>query len=651
VSGCPSAAGTLAEELDVKTLCLVLLLLVVSPAVARAADATIRSQDLPVGVVRTTAAAVAPTRFDLVAFHWQGPGRVLFRTRSQVGRWSAWRRADPEAEDLPDPGSAESQGRSGWHLGNPYWVGPSDRVAYRLVGDVRRLRAWYVWSPVGHAALRRVSMAGSPQIVPRSEWRANEAIRRAPPRYAKSVSLAIVHHTAGTNAYGPDASAAIVRGIELYHVRGNHWNDIGYNFLVDRFGQVFEGRAGGIDRNVIGAQAQGFNAGSVGVALIGNYLTASVPVASERALAALLAWRLDVAHVDPLGTVTWTSGGNPKFKRGTQVKLRAISGHRDTGFTSCPGTRLYAKLPDLAHQVASTGLPKLYAPTVKGSLGGPITFGARLSQAGSWTVTVRDVHGVVVARATGRGATIAWTWNSAGQRDGSYTWTMEAGPATRPAQGTFGRSSAPPPSPAPAPLLSGLHADPPVISPDGDGVADSLRITYTLAARATVTATVSDAATGAVVAALFSAQLQGARTQSFPYAAQGLADGAYVLTISAAAEDGRTGRAQASFSIDRTLSSLTLSTGTITPNGDGADESVEIGFVLSASADVTVQVEQGGVVIASVFSEPLGPGSQQVTWDGTSGGAPVPAGVYVVAVIVRGPFGETRHEAAVTVLS
>jgi hypothetical protein len=634
----------------VKTLRLVLLLLIASPAAARAADATIVSQDLPIGVTRTSAAAVAPTRFDLVAFHWQGSGRVLFRTRSQVGRWSGWRRADPEGEDLPDPGSAESRGRPGWQLGNPYWVGPSDRIAYRLVGDVRRLRAWYVSSPVGHSSLRKVSMAGSPRIVPRSEWRANEAIKRAPPRYAKGVYFAIVHHTAGTNAYGPAASAAIVLGIELYHVRGNRWNDIGYNFLVDRYGQVFEGRAGGIDRNVIGAQAEGFNTGSVGIAVIGNYQTGTVSAATGRSLVALLAWRLDVAHVDPLGTVTWTSGGNPKFRRGTPVKLRAISGHRDTGFTSCPGTRLYSRLPSLAQQVAAIGLPKLYAPTVKGSLGGPIVFGARLSQAASWTVTVRDPGGAVVARGTGRGATISWTWNSAGRRGGNYTWTIEAGPATRPAQGTLGRATAPPPPPGPSALLSALQIAPVVISPDGDGVADSLTITYRLAARASVTATVSDAVTGAIVATLFSAQLQGARAQSFSYAAPGLADGLYTLTISAAGEDGRAGQAQASFAIDRTLSGLTLSTGTITPNGDGADDSVAIGFTLSTSADLTVQVEQGGVVVSSVFSGPLGPGAQQVVWDGTTGGVPVPAGSYVVGVIVRGPFGETRHEAAIAVV-
>ncbi len=626
-----------------RSLRLALLLFLAAPAAARAGDATIVSQELPVGVVRMPAAAVAPIRFDLVGLHWQGSGRVVFQTRSQVGRWSAWRRADPEAEDLPDRSSSEGRRRPGWHLGNPYWVGASDRIAYRLVGDVRRLRAWFVWSPVGHAVARRVSMAGSPQIVPRQEWGANETIKRAPPRYAKGVYFAIVHHTAGTNAYGPGASAAIVRGIELYHVRGNHWNDIGYNFLVDRYGQIFEGRAGGIDRNVIGAQAQGFNTGSVGVAVIGNYQSATVSPATEHALAALLAWRLDVAHVDPLATVTWRSGGNPKYPRGTPVQLRAISGHRDTGFTSCPGTRLYAKLPDLAHQVASIGLPKLYAPTVKGSLGGPIQFSARLSQVGYWTITVRDPAGAVAGRATGHGVNVAWTWDSTGRRGGGYTWTIEAGATTRPAQGTLGRSTTPPVSP-PASLLSGLHVDPPVVSPDGDGIADAVTITYVLSARAAVTATVTDAA-GVVVATLFSNQLQGARTQSFPYAAAGLADGLYTLTISAAGEDGRSGLAQAPFSIDRTLSALTLSTATLTPNGDGADDTLAIGFTLAAAADVTVQVEQGGLAVAAVFAGPLAAGAQQLAWDGDS----VPSGSYVVAVIVHGPFGQTRHQAALTI--
>jgi flagellar hook assembly protein FlgD len=630
-----------------RTLRLAVFLLLAAPAVARAGDATIVHQDLPIEAGRTLAGAGVPIRFDLVGFHWQGGGRVLFRTRSEAGRWSAWRPVAPEAEDRPDIGSRETRVRRRWRLGSPYWVGPSTRIAYRLLGDVRRLRAWYVWSPVEPAPVRTVAMAGSPRIVSRAAWGADDDILRAAPRYAKTVAFAVVHHTAGTNAYGPAASAAIVRGIELYHVRGNGWNDIGYNFLVDRYGHVFEGRAGGIDRNVIGAHAQGFNTGSVGVAVIGNYASSSITPAARRALAGLLAWRLDVAHVDPLGFVTWASGGNPQYPRGTPVLLRAISGHRDTGFTSCPGTRLYATLPDLAHRVAAIGLPKLYSPLARGSLGGPIRFTARLSGARSWTVTVRGAAGRVVAAGTGTGSAVSWTWDSARVAPGRYTWTIEAGPGTRPAQGTIGATAPTAPAAPTLPLLSGLTLDPAVLSPDGDGIADAAAVSYTLGTKSSVTATVTDA-NGTVVATLFAGQLQSARRQSFPYAGEGLPDGAYVLTIAAQAPDARATSLTAPFSIDRTLTGLTLSTSVLTPNGDGSGDTVGIGFTLANPAQVTVQIEQAGIVLATVYSGQLPPGPAQVTWDGSTPGGPAPDGAYEAAVIVEGPFGQTRHAAALT---
>src|SRR5205807_2980686 len=137
----------------------------------------------------------------------------------------------------------------------------------------------------------------------RLSWGADESIRRAGPRYADAVHFAIVHHTAGSNNYTRAQSAAIVRGIQVYHVRGNGWDDIGYNFLVDKYGQVFEGRYGGIDKAVVGAHALGFNYGSVGVAMIGNYNGAGLTAAARASLVKLLAWRLDVAHVDPASRV------------------------------------------------------------------------------------------------------------------------------------------------------------------------------------------------------------------------------------------------------------------------------------------------------------------------------------------------------------
>ena len=619
-----------------------------APAGAWAAGgATIVARDLPVGRARTTAGAAAPAVFDLVGFHWQGAGRVLFRTRSLTGRWGSWRPVAPEAEDLPDPGSPEARLRRGWRLGSPYWVGPSDRVAYQVVGDVRRLRAWYVRSPVGPVPARTVAMAGSPAIFSRPAWGADEEITRGAPRYATSVSFAVVHHTAGSNAYTRAQSAAIVRGIELYHVRGNGWNDIGYNFLVDKYGQVFEGRAGGVDRNVIGAHAQGFNTGSTGVAVIGNYSAARISPAATRALVALLAWRLDVAHVDPLGTLAWRSGGNPRYPLGTLVSLRAISGHRDTGFTSCPGNALYAKLGEVSRAVAATGLPKLYAPVVAGGLGGPVRFTARLSAAAPWTVSVRNGSGTVVARGSGAGTAVSWTWNATAAAAGPYAWTIEAGVRTRPASGTIGKAAPPAPSPS-SPILTGLAVTPPVLSPDGDGLADTLAISYTLLTRASVTATVMDGS-GTVVATLFSNQAQAARKQSFSYGAEGLLDGRYTLSVVAAGQDGRNGRLAATFAVDRTVSALALTTAALSPDGNGLDDSIGVSFTLTVTATVTLQIEQAGSIVVSVFSGSLPVGPSQLVWDGTGPTGPVPAGAYEAVVIADGLFGQTRHAASFTI--
>ncbi|MER3410949.1 MAG: hypothetical protein C4305_00470, partial [Thermoleophilia bacterium] len=375
------------EIVGMRLLVIGLALLGLSPGAALAMADSIVARDLPLAGERTVA-ATRQERFDMVGLHWQGPGQVLFRARGLAGRWSPWKGAAPEAEDLPDKESGEPIGPPGWRVGNPWWTGPSDRLEVRTVGEVRRVRAWLVQVGYVRVPLRRVSMAGSPPIVPRLAWTGGERLSRGSPRYAPSLRLAIVHHTAGSNRYSPEMSAAIVRGIALYHIKANGWKDIGYNFLVDRFGQVFEGRAGGVDRNVIGAHALGFNVGSVGVAVIGTYGSSPPPAAAERALVSLLAWRLDRAHVDPLSTLVSVSQGNGRLPVGRPVALRAISGHRDVGATSCPGDALYARLGLIAQQAAAIGLPKLYEPQVRGKIGGLVRFRARLSSSLPWTVTV-----------------------------------------------------------------------------------------------------------------------------------------------------------------------------------------------------------------------------------------------------------------------
>jgi hypothetical protein len=179
--------------------------------------------------------------------------------------------------------------------------------------------------------------------------------------------------------------------------------------------------------------------GSVGIALLGNYNSARLTSAARSALVSLLAWRLDLAHVDPLSKVVRVSSGNPRYAAGTTVTLNAIAGHRDTGPTSCPGTNLYAQLPAIRKEVAETGLPKLYAPKVNGTLGAQVRFAARLSSESAWTVTVKGQNGDVVAGGSGTGKTVDWTWDAtSASTHQEYSWTIAA-PDMRSATGTIGQ--------------------------------------------------------------------------------------------------------------------------------------------------------------------------------------------------------------------
>jgi hypothetical protein len=552
-------------------------------------EASMTMREVPLHGERTLAGA-SPARFDMVGLHWRGSGSVEFRTRSIPGGWSAWHRAAPEAEDLPDNAIAEARSARGWRLGNPYWVGASDRIAYRLHGQVTRLRAYLIQSTEQRIPLRRMSMAGSPPIVSRLAWGANEAIRRAPPSYARTLQLGLVHHTAGSNSYTASQSAAIVRGIEVYHVKGNGWNDIGYNFLIDKYGQVFEGRYGGIDKNVIGAQAEGFNTGSFGVALLGTYATAAPSSAAKTALVNLLAWRLDVAHIDPLSNITFTSGGNARFPAGTPVFLRAVSGHKDTGFTSCPGAVLYAQLGALARQAAATGLPKLYAPSVLGQLGGLVRFRARLTEPLPWTVAVTDSLGVPVATGSGTSQEIDWTWDASTAAEASYTWTIAAGGTVRAATGTIGT--------APVALaIKSLTATPRTIT-------DSTDISYTLTAPATVTATLR-AADGRDVAVLFTQQHQPGK-QTFRFTAASVLEGSYQIVLTAV--NGKvTATASVPVLIDRTVRRFVVAPAV-------ANRDVNFTFELARAAFVRLDVARAGKTIAPVYSASLPPGAQAVAW-------------------------------------
>jgi N-acetylmuramoyl-L-alanine amidase len=610
---------------------LVVALVPAAPARAESTP-TLIAVDVPFTAARSPAAATSRGPFTMIGLHWRGPGSVTFRSHSLGGRWSAWRPAAPEAEDAPDPSTAEARRHGGWHVGNPWWVGASDRFEVRTHSRVTAVRAFTVWSPAAHLPSRSLTIADAPPIVPRSAWRADESIRRAKPAYAAAIRFAVVHHTAGSNSYTRAEAAAIVRGIEIFHVQGNGWNDIGYNFLVDRFGTVYEGRFGGIDRNVVGAHAQGFNTGSVGVALIGTYGQSAPSPAAEAALERLLAWRLDLAHVDPLTTLNAISGGNPRFPSGIPVFMRAVSGHRDTGFTECPGDALYARLNEIAARTQAIGLPKLYEPRITGVLGGKVRFRARLSAFLPWQVAVTDSVGTPVASGSGTGTAVDWTWDATLAPLGSYRWRL-GGPGMTAATGTLGTSVA-----APALAITELAADPEIVSPNADGQADMATLTYELTAPATVAITVHDL----VGSPLLEVQ-RPARRAAGQHAVQlvpdALPDGSYTVNLVALGDDGAQAEATIPLTVTRTLGFGVAAPTVFSPNGDGRADRLAIRFRLAVPADVKVRVLRDGKWVATPFSGTLPAGPRGVVWDGSKRLGRLLDGSYAAVVEATEPLG------------
>jgi hypothetical protein len=277
--------------------------------------------------------------FELVGAEWQGDGvRVRLRARRASGRWSRWTRVVP---------------------GEPVWSGRAVAVQLRGARPVRGLRVHAV--AVGDAARRTVASAaasggdGQPAIVPRSAWDPRDQCHpRVQARYGR-IDFGVVHHTESLSRYSPRQSAGIVLAICLFHRDGNRWNDIGYDLLVDRYGTVFEGRAGGVEQPTLGAQAGGWNAVSMGVAMIGSYSVAPPPAVALRSLERVLAWKLSLAGVPAMGSVRERSiGGDVNaHPRGAIVRFRRIAGHRDADFTDCPGGALYALLPRIRREVAA----------------------------------------------------------------------------------------------------------------------------------------------------------------------------------------------------------------------------------------------------------------------------------------------------------
>ncbi len=199
--------------------------------------------------------------------------------------------------------------------------------------------------PTYYRQFRVAADCEKPPVVPASVWRAGLTPPKELPT-ATVVRFVIVHHEAGSNS--PSNFTNVVRNIYVFHTQTNGWNDVGYNFLVAQDGTVFEGRdgQGRMDGdNVQGAHFCGFNAGTMGICLLGNYMTAQPTAPALAVLTKLVAWKMKKENlVDP----TSRSLHAPSNKN-----LAVLSAHRDGCATDCPGDNLYALLGQLHTDVAN----------------------------------------------------------------------------------------------------------------------------------------------------------------------------------------------------------------------------------------------------------------------------------------------------------
>jgi N-acetylmuramoyl-L-alanine amidase len=277
----------------------------------------------------------APARFDLAGLE-EEMREVELRGRVDDGAWTDW---------------AETAN------GDPVWFGGMDELQIRTHGWRPAGRVHYV--SVSEGTPRASERAGArvmPNVISRKQWGAQKKSGGCKPRRHAdygTVKAASVHHTVSAVDYSRSAAPGLVLGICRFHRNSNGWNDIGYNALVDRFGNIYEGRAGGLGRAVIGAQAQGVNAQTTGVAALGTHTSTPVSKRARKALVRWLVWKLPEHGLDGRGKARMVSAGGDtsRYPAGEKFRTLRIIGHRVTNFTACPGDALARELPALRKKV------------------------------------------------------------------------------------------------------------------------------------------------------------------------------------------------------------------------------------------------------------------------------------------------------------
>jgi flagellar hook assembly protein FlgD len=615
---------------------------------------------------------------------------VAVRTSLDGVSWSDWWTL---ALDAAEPrGSVESRLDA---TSDPAWVGPSRYLQYRIgamaergfpraptrVLDVRfsllnaegnatmpeRVLGSLKSTVATIARLPRVATAAAateaPTIVSRAQWGADETWRAGSPSYA-TVKMAFVHHTDGSDDYTPAQSAAIVRGIYYYHTLVRGWNDIGYNFLIDRYGTVFEGRYGGVTQGPIGAHVYGFNTHSTGVAVMGSFNDEPPPEAAISSLERLLAWKLQIHGIDPRGTVIMAAGATEKFVKGVPVPFPVIAGHRQANYTICPGDAFFRLLPGIRSAVAGADLPTISNVSVSSPALSPNDDGVldrvkgafAISGAADWTVELRRPGGAIVRAFSGRGTAAAFTWdgrdkNGAVVRDGSYTLAASA-------TSTFGAAHVVTATivvdtMAPTFERSGLRL--PLFSPNGDRVIDLTKVDFATSEALSGRLRVKAGDGSVIRSSAWRSLNPGGHT--FAWDGAGMVDGVsapapngrYSLTVEIRDPAGNHADVVYPVRLDRSLGYPGMSPTSFSPNGDGKADTASLSFRLFSPAAVTVRIAGTSGVVRTLTLGPLPTGIKRVSWNGRTGkGRLVPDGSYRVTAVASTPGRAVSVAAGVT---
>ncbi len=454
-------------------------------------------------------AVVIPPRttsiFTLVAVTWTGAktldGEFFVKVR-EAGKWTDWFELHHSDDHGPDAAEIDTETRQGT---DPLLTAPADGVAVKFVGDASRLpsnvnltlidsrvtnsdrelisslrnetqtprgvgatpipsgtatatptpTASATPTPTPTPSATNPNVNTSPQgavvpmptIVTRAQWGANESWRDAKMRYSTSIIAGFVHHTATTNSYAPSDGPAQMRVLYAYFTKSLKYADMGYNFLVDQYGVLYEGRSGGMNRAVIGGHTAGMNSKTFAVSAIGNYDVKDLSTTSANAMTTsisqLFAWKLAKYGLDANGTariLSTDTSGRSQYSKGKTAITPVISGHRDVGRTACPGRYLYPYIPSIRAKAAELLTPIIQQPAItpaiiNAELTDEPVVSALIPANATWRISIYDAAAKRTVRAfTGNvttTSTVSVPWDrkdtaGADVSNGTYTVTISA---------------------------------------------------------------------------------------------------------------------------------------------------------------------------------------------------------------------------------